>query len=76
MAPPHATSRPFVKTENLLLLARVAETWGCRPSELLGFDSEVRNMTPALQIDIAAAAALWRLNDGKEAEPATHEEWW
>lgn len=76
MAPPCATSHPFVKTENLLLLARVAETWGCRPSELLGFDSGIQNLTPALQIDIAAAVALWRWKDGGEAEPGSHEEWW
>lgn len=76
MAPPRATSRPFVKTDNLLLLARVAETWGCRPSKLLGFDSGIQNLTPALQIDIAAAAALWRWKDNAEAEPGGHEEWW
>jgi hypothetical protein len=39
MPHPQATSRDFVETENLLALARVAETFHCRPSELLGFSA-------------------------------------
>ena len=52
---PTATSRPFVEGPNLLLLARVAETWSCRPSDLI----EARGTT-GLQIDLAAAMVLWR----------------
>src|SRR5947208_14957113 len=54
----------FAQGENLLVLAQVAETWSCRPSDLLGgrnlgFD---RQLDPklALQIDIAAAVTLWQ----------------
>jgi hypothetical protein len=51
-------------SENLLLLGQVAETWSCRPSELLGgcgadSGSEKLDTTMALQVDIAAAVALW-----------------
>lgn len=74
MIPPRATSPPFVKTDNFLLLARVAETWRCRPSELVGLGSEIRNRTVALQFDIAAAAALWRWKGSEESGP--EEEWW
>ena len=100
MAP---TSLSFIASqqgqENLLLLARVAETWKCRPSDLLGiriqntqrtttgrsgsssksyptnmdsltsFQFPVSNFPGAnapemaLQIDIAAAVALWNWRD-------------
>jgi hypothetical protein len=43
-----------VQSANLLLLAQVAETWRCRPSELLW-----GNVTH-FQLDCAAAAALWQ----------------
>jgi hypothetical protein len=48
---PKATSLDFVETESLLVLARVAETFHCRPSELLGFPAigwvpEDAQMTP------------------------------
>ncbi len=76
MVPPRATSPPFVKTKNFILLARVAETWGCRPSELLGIDSGIQNLTLALQIDIAAAAALWQWNGTAAVDSGSHEEWW
>lgn len=76
MAAPRATSRPFVRTNNLLLLARAAETWGCRPSSLLGIDSDARNLTTALQIDLAAAAALWRVQAGEAQESGVREAWW
>ncbi len=49
-SPSFAERRP----ELLLLLARVAETFHCPPSRLL------RQAVMDLQIDIAAAAALWR----------------
>ncbi len=54
--PAAATSRDFVekRPELILLLAQVAETFQCPPSQLL------RGTTTDLQIDIAAAAALWR----------------
>jgi hypothetical protein len=74
------TYAPFVESPNLLLLAQVAETWGCRPSELLGIgplsdwaiersgalvigrfeEPIIQSPTVALQIDVAAAVALWR----------------
>lgn len=74
MAPAPATSRPFAASHNLLLLARVAETWKCRPSELLGISHASRNLTPALQIDFAAAVALWRSRAA--VEMGEHDEWW
>lgn len=58
------TSRTFVESPDLLLLAQTAETWSCRPSELLG-DSVRPDATVALQIDVAAAAVLWRWKDAK-----------
>jgi hypothetical protein len=61
--PTAATSVPFAETEQLLLLAQVAETWRCRPSDLVrGRDSGPGLMddTMALQLDVAAAATLWR----------------
>lgn len=73
---PWATSRPFVATDNLHLLGRVAETWGCRPSALLGLEGEARFRTVALQIDVAAAAALWKWNERASAESGAVEEWW
>lgn len=76
MAAPRATSRLFVKTNNLLLLARAAETWGCRPSALLSMDSDMGNQTAALQIDLAAAVALWQWSSGEAVEPGAHEAWW
>lgn len=76
MAAPRATSRPFVKTKSLLLLARAAETWGCRPSVLLGMDSDIRNQTVALQIDLAAAVALWQWSSGEAEKQGAHETWW
>lgn len=69
-----ATSAPFAKTDNLLLLARVAETWGARPSELLGVNA--REHTLRLQIDIAAAAVLWRWRGEAGTELNGTEEWW
>lgn len=36
---PQATSLDFIMTENLLVVARVAETFHCRPSELLGLSA-------------------------------------
>jgi hypothetical protein len=48
-------SAPFANQEQqLLLLAEVAETFGCRPSALL------RGPATDLQIDLACAAMLWR----------------
>jgi hypothetical protein len=56
MLPAAATSPDFAekRPELILLLAQVAETFHCPPSQLL------RGTTTDLQIDIAAAAALWR----------------
>jgi hypothetical protein len=72
-----ATSCPFVKDpEQLLLLARVAETWRCRPSELLGLTASQRNQTPALQMDLACAVALWQSRSAAVPVPGAHEEWW
>lgn len=50
MTLPWATSRDFAASDNMLLLARVAETFHCRPSELLGIGkSEVEfNNSPGL----------------------------
>ena len=42
--------------EHLLRLAQVAETWHCRPSELLAVEPPL----VAVQLDFAAAVALWR----------------
>jgi len=55
----------FAQSENLLLLAQVAETWSCRPSDLLGsvkrrMQDQEFDPTMALQVDIAAAVALWQ----------------
>jgi len=49
-----ATSRRFATSDNLLLLARVAEKWNCRPSDLL--NSSMWDF----QIDVAAAVAIWK----------------
>jgi len=49
-----STSHPFVHSPNLLLLAQVAETWHCRPSDLLW------GRATHFQLDCAAAAALWQ----------------
>ena len=57
--PVATTSPPFAASENLLLLAQVAETWSCRPSELVEADG-----TTALQLDLACAVALWRRRQG------------
>ncbi|HEV2178564.1 MAG TPA: hypothetical protein VGW33_15365 [Terriglobia bacterium] len=49
--------------DQLLLLGQVAETWGCRPSDLLGIRDSgfgTRDLTMALQLDLAAAVTLWR----------------
>jgi len=49
--------------DQLLLLGQVAETWGCRPSDLLGIRDSgfgIRDLTVGLQIDFAAAVVLWR----------------
>lgn len=46
---PRAASRDFAASDNMLLLARVAETFHCRPSELLGvgkLDAECGNSSP------------------------------
>ncbi len=57
-----ATSPAFVETPDFLLLAQAAETWSCRPSDLLGgtVAGTPMDATLALQIDVAAAIALWR----------------
>jgi hypothetical protein len=48
------SARFAVQEKQLLLLAEIAETFGCRPSALLcGLASE-------LQIDLACAALLWK----------------
>src|SRR5205814_9084554 len=49
------TSHRFAQSDQLLLLAQVAQTWSCRPSDLVQATG-----TTALQLDIAAAVALWR----------------
>ena len=48
----------------MLLLAQVAQTWSCRPSDLVQATG-----TTALQLDIAAALALWRWQGA--GEPTT-----
>jgi hypothetical protein len=54
-----ATSLSFAEThqDQLLLLARVAEQWHCRPSQLL------QASTDEFQIDLACAAILWRIGN-------------
>jgi integrase len=50
-----AISACFADREpQLLLLAEIAQEFGCRPSELL------RGEASDLQIDLASAAVLWR----------------
>ena len=45
-----------MNSDHLLRVAQVAETWHCRPSELLAAEPAV----VAAQLDFAAALALWR----------------
>lgn len=75
MIPPCATSRPFVATENFLVLARVAEAWCCRPSDLLGLQGDIRRQTIALQLDLAGAAVLWQWKRTLAGESEAFEEW-
>ncbi len=64
----------------MLLLAQVAETFHCRPSELVsdgashewGEANREMHATMALQIDIACAVALWRWHELLERQ-ATRE---
>lgn len=84
-----ATSRAFVQGDRLLFLARVADTWRCRPSQLLGLATYAGPAAPAkngrlvdldattaLQIDIAAAVALWQLAPHGSGEHEAKELWW
>jgi hypothetical protein len=86
-----ATSQRFVKGDKLLFLARVAAVWHCRPSQLLGLgmaeagalDALTGGLTDggmsavtALQIDIAAAMALWQSAPRTPGEPEARELWW
>jgi hypothetical protein len=71
-----ATSRPFAASQHLLLLAQAAETWNCRPSDLLSREKEEINAVTALQIDLAAAVALWRWRERSNPRDGVHEEHW
>lgn len=57
-----ATSRRFAVSEELLILARLAQQWHCRPSELIKSD------IVDFQIDVAAAIALWKSRKELEAD--------
>lgn len=71
-----ATSRPFAASNHLLLLAQAAETWHCRPSEMLKSQGKDIDAVTALQIDLAAAVALWRWRERINHREGVHEEHW
>jgi len=48
-------------SDHLLRVAQVAETWHCRPSELLAVEPTVM----AAQLDFAAAVVLWRWRENQ-----------
>ncbi|MGH9468779.1 MAG: hypothetical protein ACRD1N_00380 [Terriglobia bacterium] len=60
----------------MLALARAAETFSCRPSEMLRSLDYDPSGTLALQIDLAAAVALWSNRRGVSAEAGEREERW
>jgi hypothetical protein len=74
---PGLTWQRFADTEQgqkqLLLLAQLAETFGCRPSEAVSCQSSV----VSLQFDLACFAALcnWR-DQGREQEEGTRNIYW
>lgn len=63
-----ATSLRFSE-ETLLTLARVAEEFHCRPSDLL------RSEITDFQIDVAAAVALWKKRKAQQDEEEGIVEW-
>jgi hypothetical protein len=66
MAP---TSQAFVEDpDQMLLLAEVAETWKCRPSELLW------GKMAHFQIDLACALRLWEWREEKMEEAKRNSE--
>lgn len=71
-----ATSRPFAASNHLLLLAQAAETWHCRPSQMLGSEGRAIDAVTALQIDLAGAVALWRWRERAHLKDGVHEEHW
>jgi hypothetical protein len=64
-----------VQSEDFLLLAQMAETWHCRPSEMLNLTGTMA----AFQFDLAAAVALWRWKEKQvtgDREQGTEEMQW
>lgn len=69
MTLPWATSHDFAASDNMLLLARVAETFHCRPSQLLGIGKlevefenssgmDLRRLIPRLRTDDTVALQI------------------